>query len=310
MKKRKILTLLLIPLILTSCSKNNGQLKILCPTGGPAIAFYKYGENSNFETTTNPQTSLIPMFQTDIYDVIVAPTNGGLAQIVKFNAQYKIAATITFGNFYIISTGRDGNNVMDEGDKVLIFQEADLPGKVFNYLYSDLKLDVTAVGNASNTKNVIENNGVLVGETTIAFDYIMTAEPIMTVTKKTPFINIQDEFFNKTGGKMLTQASIFVKNSSSKNSIDNFLVSLENDINNGVSDPDLIYNEIAKLGSNEAQSGVFGTNATIAKKITQNGNGFSLGFKRSMEIKDDIQQFVDLFPGLNLGVLDEKVFYQ
>ena len=137
------------------------DLKILAPTGAPAVALYSLAGNSNFETTSNPQTGLIPQFKTGNYDIIIAPTHGGLTQIIKQNAQYKIAATITFGNFYIVATGNDDDEIMNEGDKVLIFQENDVPGKVFNYLYKDLKLDITAVAAVSDTKLVIENGGVL-----------------------------------------------------------------------------------------------------------------------------------------------------
>lgn len=137
------------------------DLKILAPTGAPSVALYGFATNSNFTTTSNPQEGLIPMFKTNEYDIIIAPTQGGLMQIVKQNANYKIAATITFGNFYIISTGRDEDNTLNEKDKVLIFQENDVPGKVFKATYGDLNLDVTAVAAVSDTKVIIENNGVL-----------------------------------------------------------------------------------------------------------------------------------------------------
>lgn len=136
--------------------------RILAPTGAPSIALYGHATEENFTTTTNPQEGLIPQFKTDNYDVIIAPTQGGLTQIVKQSAEYKIAATITYGNFYIISTGRDDDGIINKGDKVLIFQENDVPGKVFKYVYGDLELDITAVNAVSDTKAIIENNGVLV----------------------------------------------------------------------------------------------------------------------------------------------------
>ena len=101
------------------------------------------------------------MFKKDTYDVIVAPTQGGLTQIVKQQAEYKIAATITFGNFYLISTGRDEDNTLNKGDKVCYFQKDDVPGKVFNYVYGDLDLFTYDVAAVSDTKAIIENNGVL-----------------------------------------------------------------------------------------------------------------------------------------------------
>ncbi|MBO6280007.1 MAG: hypothetical protein J6M95_00295 [Bacilli bacterium] len=131
------------------------SLKIVCPSGAPAVAFYNYAENENF-------LAAAPMaqFSTNNYDIIVAPTHGGIKELNNA-ANYKIAATITFGNMYILSTGKDEDGVMNEGDHVLYFQENDLPGKVFKYLYGDLKLDSYAVSDAAATKNIIENDGVI-----------------------------------------------------------------------------------------------------------------------------------------------------
>lgn len=137
------------------------DLRIIAPTGAPAVAFYNYATNANFSTTGNPATALIPMFGNDNYDIIVAPTHGGLMQVINNNKNYQIAASITFGNMYIVSMGTDADETLNEGDKVLYFQKNDLPGKVFNYLYGDMNLFTYDVAAASDTKNVIENHGIL-----------------------------------------------------------------------------------------------------------------------------------------------------
>ena len=142
-------------------TKSISDLKILAPTGAPAVAFYNYATNPNFETTSNPQTGLIPMFSQDNYNIIVAPTHGGLMQVINMNKNYQIAATITFGNMYIVSMGTDSDNELNSGDRVLFFQKNDLPGKIFEYVYGDLELNTYAVENANNTKLVIENKGIL-----------------------------------------------------------------------------------------------------------------------------------------------------
>lgn len=139
-------------------AESYSSLKILAPTGAPAVALYSQATNPNFETTDNPKEGLIPQFSTGNYDIIVAPTNGGLVQITKQNAQYKLAATITFGMFYIVSSDRDADGIINEGDKICVFQENDVPGLVFKYLYGDLGLNVHYVSDASQTKLVIEHN--------------------------------------------------------------------------------------------------------------------------------------------------------
>ena len=132
------------------------DLKIVCPSGAPAVAFYNHALDPNFETAAP-----MSQFLTNKYDVIVAPTHGGMDKLINAGANYTIAATITFGNMYILSTGRDKDSIMNKGDKVLYFQENDLPGKVFNYLYGSLELDSIAVADAQSTKTIIENNGII-----------------------------------------------------------------------------------------------------------------------------------------------------
>lgn len=308
MKKGFLLLVALLGLV--SCSDKQQSLKIVCPTNAPSLCFYNYANNENFITSSNPQNGIIPMFMKDTYDVIVAPTQGGLNQIVNQHANYQIAAVITFGNFFIVSTGRDEDHTLNAGDKVLIFQENDLPGKIFNYVYGDLGLSTYAVASLALTKTVIENNGTLTDETTIEFDYIFTSEPVVTSTNSEVFKNVQEDFSKKTNGKMLTQASVFVKKSSNKNLIDSFLAKLENSILIALENPDVLEIALSTLGSPEAQQGKYGVTGKIAKTVTEKNNGFSLGYKSAYSIKNDIQQFVDLFPGLKLGTLNEEVFYK
>ena len=128
-------------------------LNVACPAGAPATAFYKYLGNSKMEIG-NADTIVGYLSNNSDKDVVIAPTNAGIAAINK-GANYKIAATITFGNFFVLSTGNDTDGVMSKGDKVLAFQEAGVPGKLFKYLYSSLELDVTFLNDAAAVKNAI-----------------------------------------------------------------------------------------------------------------------------------------------------------
>lgn len=309
---KKIIIPILPLLMLTNCggTDNLNELSILSPTGAPSLCFYSYANNEKFITTSNPQNGIIPMFIKGEYDVIVAPTQGGLNQIINQKVNYQIAATITFGNFYIISTGRDSDNEMNAGDKVLLFQENDLPGRIFNFLYGDLNLWTYSVASAALTKSVIENNGILKDETNIEFDYIFTAEPVVTTTNSTIFKNVQNDFNNKTDGKILTQASIFIKKNANRTKVLSFLNKIKSDVDKCLINPSIVQTSLEALGSPEAQQGKYGVSGAIAKKIIENGNKFSLGFQNAFDIKNDLQQFVDLFPNLNLGILNEEIFYK
>ena len=268
------------------------DLSVVAPTGAPAVAMYGFVDQLNFRLTTssNPATGVIPMFQSQSYDVIVAPTDSGLNQIMNLGAKYKIAATITFGNFYIVSFGRDTDDTLNAGDKIVIFQENGIPGKTFNYLYGNLGLSVTAVTNATDTKQIIENNGVYDG---VSYDYILTAEPVMSATGKTPFLSIKSEFMTKTGGKLLTQASIFVKNGLDSTKVDKFLFAVKDNIENGLSNPSYIQSAIETVGTTQAQQAAFGVPGAMAKKVTLT-NGFGFGYFNAYDIKEDIKTFMSI----------------
>ena len=268
----------------------NLDLKVLAPTGAPAIGLYQFATSENLTTTTNPQTGLMPMFKSNEYDVIVAPTHGGLNQVLNQGANFKLAATITFGNFYIVSMGTDADSTLNQGDKIIIFQENDIPGKVFNYLYGDLGLSVTAVAAASDTKLIISQNGVYDG---VQYDYVYTAEPVMSSSNKTAFINVQEAFKEKSGNKLMTQASVFVRNDTESTKVDKFLSVLKKSIEDGLNDPSLIQTEIEKLGSASEQQNKIGVPGAMAKKVSVN-NGFGLGFRAASEIKEDIRTFVNI----------------
>ena len=312
--KRKLITLL-STIVLASCSSENAatrnlDIKILAPTGAPSIGLYGFA--SEIETTSSPADALMPFFTQDVYDVLVAPTQGGLTKIIKQQANYKIAATITFGNFYLLSTGKDDDGILNAHDTVVIFQENDIPGKVFNYLYGDQELTVYAVPAANNTGQIINSGVYKISETeTVDIDYVYTAEPIVTNLGKTDkiYANIRDVYSEKTGGKKIMQASVFVNNNSSKDKIDNFLSFLKSDVNKALSNPEFLRIGIESLGSEKEQEQVFGVKGSVAEAATRNNNGLGLGYLSAFEYQDDIQYFMNVL-NPNFGDISEEVYYK
>ena len=131
------------------------DLNVAVPSGAPAVAFYNHLSDSKLEVNSNANNVIAYLSDaTSNKDVVVVPTNAGLAAINK-GANYKIAATITFGNFFLLSTGNDNNDKLDKGDKVLAFQENGVAGKLFQYVYGDKELDVTYLADAVSVKNYI-----------------------------------------------------------------------------------------------------------------------------------------------------------
>lgn len=132
---------------------SNLELNVAVPAGAPAIAFYKHLNDSKLDVDA-AETVVAYLSSNSSKDVVVAPTNAGIAAINK-GADFKLAATITFGNFFIVATGNDDDGVMNKGDKVLAFQENGVPGKIFNYVYGDRDLDVKFAKDVQEAKNTI-----------------------------------------------------------------------------------------------------------------------------------------------------------
>ena len=313
--------LLLLGLIatLTACSNSGNKvsyhktdLRLLAPTGAPAVALAGYA--NTLETVTDPQNGLIPKFMTNEYDIIVAPTHGGLTKI-KQGANYLLAATVSFGNFYVLSTGRDEDGILNDGDKVMYFQPNDIPGKVFKYLYGSYDLELYDVDAANKTAPVINNGGnYKVDETTtVQLDYIFTAEPIVTNTNSVSKIyeSARDAFNVRSGGKQIMQASIFVNKNADKAKVDEFLANVESDIKGGLKTPGNLKNFIKGLGSENEQAQKIGFTADVVYKATKNNNnGLGLGFRYAKDAKQDIQDFVNLITNNAYGDLSEEVIYQ
>ncbi len=306
---------LLIPTIalIASCGGTNPSLrqtdlKIISPTGAPAVSMYNFV--NGLHTVLKPATELLPEFGKDNYDIIVAPAKGGLTKIVKANANYQMAAVVTFGNFALVSTGKDDNNTLDTGDNVLIFQKEDIPGSVFEYLYGDLGLNVYDVPDVSATVSSLNTGTYSSSSGTVELDYVFSAYPVISNVKKTSQVveKASDAFAKKTGGKRIIQAAVFINKNLSKEKADDFLSLLEQDMTSAVSDPNNIVSTFNLFGGESEQKNMFGVAASAAYDAMSDRNGLGLGYQRAKDAKDEINYFINdiMKSGLEL---DEKVYY-
>lgn len=313
---KKALLLLVPALLLTGCKSAEDyklSLSVVTPSGAPSVCFYKYvADESKVEVRSPEEASGIAAYmQTGAKDVIVLPTNAGIQQI-KNGAQYKIAANITFGNLFIAATGHDDNGVMDGDDYVVLIQQNNVPDKLFQYCYGDLGLTNTHyLAQASNVKNVVATGKNPEDENTNV-DYVLVAEPAFAAGKAqnanaTQYASLQEVYKTKSGGKEITQASVFIKNSVSKEDGDAFLAQLEKDINEFVTNPSVIDSYVA--GFDDVQfAAKFGVGkAQLLKTLTTNGNRMGVGFKNAKANKANIDQFLKLWPVI--GETSEEIYY-
>ena len=316
-KMKKVLLLLIPALLLTGCNNNKSKyelnLSVVTPSGAPSVCFYKYvADESKVEVRSPEEASGIAAYmQSGAKDIIVLPTNAGILQI-KNGAAYKIAANITFGNLFIAATGHDDNGVMDGDDYVVLIQQNNVPDKLFQYCYGDLNLTNTHyLTQASNVKNVVAT-GKNPEDGNADVDYVLVAEPAFAAGKSqnanaTQYASLQEVYKQKSGGKEITQASVFIKNSVDRAEADKFLEALEKDINEFVANPSVI-DEYVKDFDDVQFAAKFGVGkAQLLKTLTTNGNRMGVGFKKAKDNKANIDEFLTMWPVI--GETSEEIYY-
>lgn len=316
---KKLLSILALATVLAGCNQSHTEpldpydrstLSIICPTGAPALAFYRYSSYSNFETNSDPQTGILPQMIAGQKDVVVLPTNAGMQAILNKGANYQLAATITFGNFYLLSMGNDSNNQLDAEDKILLFQKGNVPDKIFHYVYgNDYDANtyyVSAVSDAAAAANAGSFVDSESGERLVP-NYVLLAQPVLqTVLKNNTsysvYANMQEKYQEKSSGLPLFQASVFIKKG-----VDNpgaFLHSLEVDINDALKNGEVISEALAD--TTELKT-MYGIQPSVAAGLTKNGNGMGLGFKLAKDNKQGIENFLKLF---NIEGVNEEIYFE
>ncbi|MCR4879936.1 MAG: hypothetical protein K5906_03150 [Bacilli bacterium] len=301
---------------LVGCSNSTKYdgLNIVSPSGAPALALYDVYDNKNIEINGDATAVAAYMSNDSAKDIIIAPTNLVASKVMKANAPFKLAAVITFGNFYLASTGLDDNDAFDKDDYIVLFQQNSLPDKLFKFVYGD---DFTNIHYVSSAKDasVCLQSGKNDADKGTSVDYVLVPQPALTpalkkakenrsdVADKIKVIkNIQSDYASKTDNAPLTQASIFVKNTTEEskiNKINAFLADINTKINNILKDQSDLD---AKLGGleNTDLANLFGApNLTILKSVVAS-NSIGIGYQNAKDYKDNIDKFL-----INLGFNNE-----
>ena len=286
-------------------------LSVVTPTGAPALAFYNYAGLNNFETNSNP-ANIIAYMAAESKDFVVLPTNAGVKAIIDNNLPYKLAATITFGNFYLVSMGNDDDeNGMDAGDTILLFQKNNVPDRIFHYIYgTDLNDAIHYVNAVSDAAQAAMTGSFSDPDDGLTYtpNYVLLAEPVLTnvLSKKqnvSVYADIQAKYKEVSNNKEIFQASVFVRNAAGKENTDSFLNCLKKDIEGAIADPSKM---VEGLNRDASPAETFGVAPAMAESVLRKNNGMGLGFKYAKENKEAIETFLSIF---NLRDIDEKIYY-
>lgn len=290
--------------LLSGCAKSyQHNLSIITPTGAPALAFYSLAKDANFESNSDA-SAIVPMMKQGLKDIVVLPTNVGVNAIVNQQVDYKIAATITFGNLFVASTGHDDDGIMDKDDYIILFQQGSVPDLIFHSVYGDeLNEGIHYVGNVQFAAQCLMS-GKDVTSSNEDVDYVLIAEPAFSTVRSKKenvkeYVNLQTSYISKYGSAIY-QASIFVKNGVDASA---FLSSLEADINNVLTNPHLF---VEKTTGIEKPQDLLGVAPEMAESVTKNNNRMGLGFKYAKNNKGAIDKFLSIF---GISETSEEIYY-
>lgn len=296
---KKVFLLSLIPLVLCGCGRKDKykDLRFVVPTGAPAIAMSAFAEIKGFETVTDPST-IVPMMAAEQVDVAVLPTNVGVTAINAKKVPYKLLCTITFGNLYVASTGKDDDGVMDADDYIVSFQQGAVPDKIFHYVYgTEFDSALHYVSGAADAAKCLKTGKNLADESK-QVDYVLLAEPALTkVLETTPtasvYADLQALYKEKSEGLILTQASVFVRSALEEKVVKGAIYkTIEESVNHMIKKSSNITSYMEKVDN---PATIFGVEPEYAVKTMDAGNKMGIGCKLASEIKDDINKFLTIF---------------
>lgn len=308
MNKTPLLFLPLAFLALAGCAGSNStssaalsseaahDIHWLTPTGTPTLAFYDQGKNTNWVSSSNPQTVVVPAFATSDYDAIVFDGTSGLNILSKNSAYpYRLASWISRGNFYVVSTKHTASDAFSATSTIEGFVKTGNASQAFMALAKNAwgwayqEANLTFETGVAQVKANLENNDT-------AYDYYIVAEPVLTASKATLkakgitlnlIYDLQSEWKNKYGGE-IPAAGLFVNTASYAsypNAIKTFLADTQKRQDSAVKDPASVKSELDAYGDDTAVSARFGYASKLVSAL-QGNNANRFGIFQTGEATD------------------------
>lgn len=288
MKSFFVLILSILVMLVSSCmdtkETDDYKLSVSGPSGAPSLALASMCKSQSdlysFSLNKDAQ-ALRAEFLANEVDVIVAPINLG-ATLYNNNQNYKLAASVTFGNLYLVSTDSAFDSVSDLiGKEVTFFGQGTINQHIVETVLSHNNVVVNTDDTLDFSKEV---NITYVGSTQLTAQAFMAnntgiyliAEPALSNLKSKvnniKTISIQDEYKKATDNDYIQAACFINKNTieNHKSVVDTFINNLEDSINMALDNP-------AKVATYASELELGATKEVFEAAIPNCGLGFVKG---------------------------------
>jgi hypothetical protein len=259
------------------------------PTGSPTLLFYDQGNNTNWISSSSPQTVVVPSFTNNNQDAIVFDGATGLSLIKSKGFNYQLASWLTGGTFYVVSCKYTTETMVKTNVTVDGFVQTGSASLVFNRLASQ-SWNMTFSENGVHYETGVADVKASILGNPVGYDYYIVAEPVLTATKaelakgtsgKTLNViyNLQDEWKKKYNQSTIPAAALFINKTSyaaHPYALETFISDTEARARISVENPNLALSGINAYSADTAeQSKRFGFTATLAGSL-QKTNKFNV----------------------------------
>lgn len=296
MKKRLII--LFCTVFLIAC-KTSSNITMMVPQGSPAMTILGLNDDVyNIDIVNGPDV-LIAAFGSGSHDAIIAPTNLG-AKLYGAKDNYRLAASLVWGNYHLVSQSFDEPSFLDLDQKeIIVFGRNQTSDIILQFLINAHHINpvLTYVDSLQNAQAmyILEPHKI-----------VMVAEPslstIKTLVQGTKSIDLQHVYQDITQASSYPQASLFVHKRLSNRDVETLCQDIKTSIEG-----------INRYETSLIQKGVSLGIATHESVLRDAIEGSHLSFAYGLDVVLDIEAYFEIIIAMNpklLGnTLPPRTFY-
>jgi NitT/TauT family transport system substrate-binding protein len=294
---KKVLAILILLLILSGC-KPSESITMIVPYGSPELSqLYMEESNDYMVDIVQGADPLISAFGSISHDVIFAPTHLG-AKMYNSMPSYLLAASIIWGNYYIIS---NTTYTLEElsNKEVVVFGQNQTSDIIIRYITTTLNItpDFIYVDSVSTATSLFISDSNRI---------VMVAEPSLSLIKQSmpnvKVIDLQQAYLEITGKDSYPQSSVFIKSSLSKHIVEKIMGDLESSIA-------LVNSKITETAELSVSLGMGMSQAVVESAIPLS----NIRFVHAQDAQTDIVYYFEIIMSLNSALIssipDESFYF-